>query len=175
MTEEIPYGFYVEKESGLMTSKYNIVDLSRDKIILKAEFYGSFKPQIYIMNLHEEVIISAKKVSFWGNKWIIERKNMILAEVYDSKSMCNSDVEIITESERIIASRMKVATYQALNSMGREMFLFEKETWTLREKFQVEVKDEFEPLIALCVSFIMNNLIKQQQSAASTAVVTASI
>ena len=165
MGDNIPYGFVIEKSSGIFNNKYDVIDASRDKVVMKAEYYGNFKPQIFIMNLDESVVMTAKKTSFWGNSWKVERKGIEIAEVRDATaSACNTDFEILTDSESIIASRMKHFTYQCVSSLGKEVFLFEK-SWTLREKFLLEVSEDFDPLVALCVSFIFNGFIKQQQHA----------
>ena len=172
MDSTIPYGFIVERTSGIFTSNYAVIDASRDKVIMEAEFYGGFKPQFNIMDMNQELLITTRKTSFWGDRWEIKRKGIILAEVRKSiGSICNQNISIITDSEQFIVSRSRINTFQAIDRMGKEVFLFEKESWTLKEKFLLEVSDEFDPLVALSVSLILNYIIKQQQVASSTAVI----
>jgi hypothetical protein len=141
---------------------------------MEAEFYGGFKPQFNIMDMNQELLITARKTSFWGDKWEIKRKDIVLAEVRKSiGSWCNQDIAIITDTEKFIVSRARISSFQAIDRMGKEVFLFEKESWTFKDKFLLEVNDEFDPLVALSVSLILNFLIKQQHAASSTAVIAA--
>ncbi|MFW9852312.1 MAG: hypothetical protein ACFFDS_05190 [Candidatus Thorarchaeota archaeon] len=170
MSEEIPYGFEIEKVTAFR-NHYVINDLARGKTILEADVFGGFKPVLSISDLDEKEILSAKKTSFWGSTWNIFRKGEKIASFISTGNACNPEYQIRTEISKYIVSRIKFANYIVFDSLGKEVVSLTRDGWGFSMRYIVEVNDEFEPLIALGVALILVTLIQQQAAATSGAMV----
>ena len=96
---------------------------------------------------------------------------MTFAEFKRVGRVCKGEYLVKTEMEQFRAPIAMGMFYEFHNEIGKVKFSFNRRAFS--GKCLVEVSENFEPMIALSVSFILNLIIDQQ--AASAVVETASV
>ena len=162
------YGFEIIKD-GLFKRTYTVYDLANDRICFTAEIVGAFNPRIYLYNSEGNEEFECVKSRGWWNNWIILKKGMTFAEFKRVGGICKGEYFLKTETEQLRAPIAMGTYYEFHNELGKVKFSFNRRAFST--KCLVEVSENFEPMIALSVSLILNLILEQQTAAASTAAV----
>ena len=160
------YGFEIVKD-GIFKRTYTIFDLANDRINFTAEIVGTFNPRIYLYNSNGKEEFECIKSRGWWNNWIITKKGITFAEFKRIGGLCRGEYILKTETELLRASISLGAYYEFLEDIGKVKFSFNRRAFNT--KCLVEVSENFEPMIALSISLILNLIIEQQAAAGASA------
>ncbi len=166
------YGFEIIKD-GIFKRTYTVYDLANDRISFTAEIIGTFNPRIYLYNAEGNEEFECSKSRGWRTNWIITKKGMTFAEFKRTGGLCKGEYILKTDTEQFRAPILMGPYYEFLNEIGKVKFSFNRRTFS--GKCLVEVSEDFEPMIALSVSLILNLIIEQQSVVTASAVSAASV
>ncbi len=106
MQEDNPFGFAIYPDVAIFKTRYEIVDLSTEKIVFEVNKYGSFK-SIFIMNDNKgKEVLTAKKISVWSGIYRMFKQDIRYATLDYSTSCCSSQTEIEVGTKRYMGARL---------------------------------------------------------------------
>jgi hypothetical protein len=160
------FGFEIIKD-GIFKRTYTVYDLAQDIGVFQAEVIGMFKPEIIINSTEGFEELRCIRFGGWRNRWFVEKKGFHLFEFFSSGGICSGEYIVKTNTEVLRASRSMSSYYEFFNEIGKMVFSFNRRAFSA--KCIVEVREDFEPLVALSVAFILNYILEQQTAAAVAA------
>jgi hypothetical protein len=167
----LAFGFEIVKD-GIFKRTYTAYDLAQDIGVFYAEVIGVFRSEIIIRNSEGFDQLRCIKSGGWRDRWYVEKKGYRLFEFFSSGGICNSGYLIKTDLKIYRAPRSMSSYFEFYDEIGKMVFSFNRRNFS--GKCLVEVKEDFEPLIAISTAFILNFIIEQQAAAgASVAVIAA--
>lgn len=153
------FGFEIIKD-GIFKRTYTVYDLAQNISVFQAEVIGMFKPEI-IINISEGYEeIRCIKSGGWRDRWFVEKKEYHLFEFFSSGGLCSGEYIIQTGSEVYRASRSMSSYFEFINEIGKVVFSFNRRAFSA--KCLVEVREDFDPTIAISAAFILNYIFEQQ-------------
>jgi hypothetical protein len=166
------FGFEIIKD-GIFKRTYTVYDLAQDNVVFQAETIGMFNPEIIISNAEGFEEIRCIKTGGWRSNWRVEKKGFHLFEFSYSGSICAGEYIIKTNIERYRSPKSMSSYFEFHNEIGKIVFSVNRRNFS--GKILVEVREDFEPLIAIGTAFILNFIIEQQAAAGATVAVTAGV
>lgn len=163
------FGFEILKD-GIFKRTYTVYDLAQDNVVFQAETIGMFNPEIIISNFEGFEEIRCIRTRAWRSSWRAEKKGFHLFEFSSSGSICSGEYIIRTDTEVYRAPISMSSYYEFHNEIGKIVFSINRRAFSGR--IIVEVREDFEPLIAIATAFIINFIIEQQAAAGATVAVT---
>ena len=151
MTESY-YGFKIKKQY--------VTDLAENKNIFRFKGEGYFKSEITIYDKDDNDIIKIKKRSSFSFSWEISKKEEKIADFRGRGIACGKHFNIETKDGNYTVTRHRLRRYTFNDNLGKEVALLKTEgTYSLTNL--LEIKENFDPLIALSVSIIFVYLIRK--------------
>ena len=158
------YGFEIIKD-GIFKRTYTVYDLASDNMSFTAEIVGMFNPRIYLYNSEGNEEFECIKSGTWRENWIIAKKGMTFGEFKRVGGLCKGEYILKTETELFRSPTIMGRYFEFINEIGKIKFSFNRRAFS--GKSLVEVSENFEPMIALSVSMILNFIIDQQAAVAA--------
>ncbi|MHA1955075.1 MAG: hypothetical protein ACXAAM_07425 [Candidatus Heimdallarchaeaceae archaeon] len=153
------FGFEIIKD-GIFKRTYTVYDLAQNIGVLRAEVIGMFNPEIEISSIEGYEELRCIKAGGWRDKWFVEKKEIPLFELFSSGGICSGEYIVKTGSAKYRTPRSMSSYFEFHNEIGKIVFSVNRRAFS--GKCIVEVREDFEPLIAIGAAFILNYIIEQQ-------------
>ncbi|MHA1199373.1 MAG: hypothetical protein ACTSQF_08615 [Candidatus Heimdallarchaeaceae archaeon] len=174
MNQDDPFGFAIYPDISLFKTRYEIVDLSTDKIVFEIHREGSFKPYYYMKDDSGKEVLVGKKISVWSGIYRLFKNDIRYATFDYAASCCSSQIEIQIGTKRYMGARVRGSSFEFVDNYGNVAFYFQRYIRLIKSEYLVEVYDNIEPAVAILASVILDTIIRAQQGA-SVAATTAAV
>ncbi|NPD88848.1 MAG: hypothetical protein HGN29_08985 [Asgard group archaeon] len=163
------FGFEIIKD-GIFKRTYTVYDLAQDIEVFQAEVIGMFRPEIIISEINGYEGLRCIKAKGWNERWSVEKNGISLFEFYSSGGICSGEYIIKLGSKIYRAPRSMSSFYEFHDDIGKIVFSFNRRTFS--GNCIVEVREDFEPMVAISTAFILNFIFEQQVTAAGVVAAT---
>ena len=147
-----------ESNYGFQINSHYVKDLAVNENILRYTGEGYNKPVITIYDKDDNEIIKMIKQSYFGFSWEISKKEGKIANFRKSGKPFSKQFILETKDGNYIVTKQRGRRYIFSDILGKEIALLKAEG-AFSSTNLVEIRENYDPLIILCVSIIFVYLI----------------
>ena len=166
------YGFEIIKD-GIFKKTDTVYDLALKSKIFKVNIIGIINPEILMHDIKGKEILKCFRTSRWRESWIVLKDGSTFIDFRSVGGICKGEYMIKTGNSHFRTPKTIGSYFEFNNDIGKLKFSVNRRS--LSGKCLVEVKEDFEPLLALGTALILNQILEEQAMIAVTSVATAAV